>query len=45
VAGKVVSFIGHARLVDEFQIEFGHLREIAGDVVANFLGMTVVLQV
>jgi hypothetical protein len=41
----VVSFIGSTRFVDEFEIKFGHLWQIAHDTVANFLQVSIVLQV
>jgi hypothetical protein len=44
-AGEVVSLIGGARLIDKFEVEFGHCREIASNTAANFLGVAVILQV
>jgi hypothetical protein len=44
-AGEVVGFIGSAWFVDKFKVEFRHLREIVCYTAANFLWVSVVLQV
>jgi hypothetical protein len=42
---EVVSFIGSTGLIDKFKVEFGHLQEIMCNMVTDFLGVLVVLQV
>jgi hypothetical protein len=42
---EVVSFVGHARLVDKLKVELSHLGQIVGDAAANFLQVSVVFEV